>query len=109
MDLSEFNTTNVTDMEVMFSCCHQLKSIKGINNFITTNVLNIKGMFKQCNTLENLDLSKFNIINVTHLGGMFLYPDKLKEIKGITVILGVIRHTVSFVTPKISKFSSSDE
>ena len=38
LDLSNFNTANVTDMEGMFSKCTKLKEIKGLNNFITSKI-----------------------------------------------------------------------
>ena len=45
LDLSNFNTANVTDMEDMFSECNKLKEVKGINKLITNNVTNINGIF----------------------------------------------------------------
>ena len=71
LDLSNFNTSNVTDMDRMFAECHKLKEIKGINNFNTINVTNMSGMFKECNELLSLDLSNFNTNNVTDMGWMF--------------------------------------
>ena len=50
LDLSNFNTANVMDMENMFSKCRELKEIKGINNFNTGNVKNMLGMFEECNS-----------------------------------------------------------
>ena len=47
IDLSNFNTSNVTDMEYMFDKCHKLKEIKGINNFNTYNVFNMSRMFQE--------------------------------------------------------------
>ena len=41
LDLSDFNTSKVTDMRCMFYNCNKLKEIKGINNFNTSNVMNI--------------------------------------------------------------------
>ena len=83
LDLSNFNTENVTDMGWMFNECHKLKEIKGINNFITNKVKNMTTMFQQCNELEYLDLSNFNTENVTNMEAMFNKCCKLKEIKGI--------------------------
>ena len=34
LDLSNFNITNISNMERMFAQCHKLKEIKGINNLI---------------------------------------------------------------------------
>jgi len=39
LDLSNFNTIQVTDMEYMFNECNKLKYIKGLNNFKTFNVI----------------------------------------------------------------------
>ena len=71
LDLSNFNTAKVTNMEWMFNKCHKLKQIKGINNFNTTKVTNMNAMFQECYELEYLDLSNFNTANVTNMGLMF--------------------------------------
>ena len=60
LDLSNFNTSKVTDMSWMFAGCHKLKEIKGINNFNTNNATKINSIFKGCNQLLNLDLPNFN-------------------------------------------------
>ena len=39
LDLSNFNTTKVTDMGFMFNKCNKSKEIKGINRFNTNNAL----------------------------------------------------------------------
>ena len=41
LDLSNFNTINVTDMSGMFNLCGALQEIEGINNFNTYNVNNM--------------------------------------------------------------------
>ena len=71
LDLSNFDTSNVTDMGWMFNRCHKLKEIKGINKFITNKVTNMNAMFQECNELEYLDLSNFDTSNVTDMGWMF--------------------------------------
>ena len=38
LDLSNFNSSNVTNMRRLFSKCIKLKEIKGINKFNTDNV-----------------------------------------------------------------------
>jgi surface protein len=82
-DLSNFDTSNVTDMGWMFNYCHKLKEIKGINNFNTSKVTNMEMMFNECKALEYLDLYAFNTSEVTDMGWMFNECHKLKEIKGI--------------------------
>ena len=41
LDLSNFNTSNVTDMDSMFNECHKLKQIIGLNKFNTSKVTKI--------------------------------------------------------------------
>ena len=72
LDLSNFNTSNVTNMSLMFGGCYKLKEIKRINNFITSKVNNISSMFQECNELDYLDLSNFNTSNVNDMGAMLL-------------------------------------
>ena len=51
LNLSNFDSSNVIDMEAMFNECHKLKEIKGINNFNTSKVINMNTMFQGCNEL----------------------------------------------------------
>ena len=81
LDFSNFNTENITNMRLIFSNCHKLKEIKGINKFNTNKVTNIKAMFQHCNELEYLDLSNFNTENVTNMSWMFNHCNKLKKLK----------------------------
>ena len=46
LDLSNFNTSKVTEMSFMFNNCNKLKEIKGINKFNTNQVTNMKAMFQ---------------------------------------------------------------
>ena len=52
LDLSSFDTSEVSFMDKMFDGCHKLKEIKGINKFITNKVINLSGMFQECYKLE---------------------------------------------------------
>ena len=71
LDISNFDTSNVTTMEFMFNGCHKLKEIKGINKFNTNKVTNMKYMFNLCYSLQSLDLSNFNTSKVTDMAFMF--------------------------------------
>ena len=44
LDLSNFDTSNVTKMNHMFNECHKLKEIKGINKFNTNKVTDMQSM-----------------------------------------------------------------
>ena len=72
LDLSNFNTLNVTNMQWMFNTCNELKEIKGLTNFNTAKVHSMKGMFEECDTLEKLDLSSFDTHNVIDYKVFFL-------------------------------------
>ena len=70
IDLSNFNTENVTNILYMFSGCKNLKNID-LSNFITDKVTTMSYMFYDCKNLENIDLSTFNTENVEDMSGMF--------------------------------------
>ena len=80
IDLSSFNTQNVTNMSFMFNLCSNLTNID-LSSFNTQNVTNMRGMFRNCSNLINIDLSSFNTQNVTNMGCMFYGCSNLKEIK----------------------------
>jgi len=83
LDLTNFNTSNDTDMGFMFNDYHKLKQIKWTNNFNTLKVTTMLGMYDGCNELEFLDLSNFDTSNVDDMGKMFRQCTKLKKIIGI--------------------------
>ena len=47
LNLNNFNTNNVTDMNYMFCGCSSLKELN-LNNFNTNNVTNMSYMFGGC-------------------------------------------------------------
>ena len=70
LDLTSFNTANVTDMYGMFATCSSLTSLN-LSSFNTENVINMGFMFFGCSSLTSLDLTNFNTANVTDMGAMF--------------------------------------
>ena len=70
LDLSNFNTENVSDMTNMFSDCSSLRSLV-LSSFNTHNVTNMRFMFSECWNLTNLDLSSFYTENVVDMCYMF--------------------------------------
>ena len=70
LDVSHFNTSNVTNMNWMFSSCSSLKSIN-VTNFDTSNVTDMGRMFNNCSGLTSLDVSNFDTSNVTYMDNMF--------------------------------------
>ena len=70
LDLSSFNTKNVTNMSCMFYDCKNLNSIN-LSSFNTQKVIDMKGMFYNCYSLKNLDLFSFNTKNIKNIGNIF--------------------------------------
>ena len=70
LNLSNFNTQNVSNMSHMFGGCNTLQSLT-LFNFNTQKVTNMHRMFLCCYLLKNLNLSTFNTQNVTDMGFMF--------------------------------------
>ncbi|EAC8464484.1 BspA family leucine-rich repeat surface protein [Listeria monocytogenes] len=69
LDLSSFDTSSVTDMTFMFYNCTGISL--DLSNFDTSSVTTMYGMFHYCKDLTSLDLSNFNTSNVTSMGAMF--------------------------------------
>lgn len=72
LDLSNFDTSRVTDMNGMFCACNGLTSLN-LSKFDTSRVTDMSGMFSNCNNITSLDLSNFNTSNVTDMEGMFMW------------------------------------
>lgn len=70
INLSHFDTSNVTDMGWLFYYCTSLKSID-LSNFDTSNVTNMQNMFDGCSNLTSVDVSNFNTSKVTRMGNFF--------------------------------------
>ena len=79
LDVSNFNTENVTSMGSMFSGCSSLTTLD-VSNFNTENVKYISYMFNGCSSLTTLDVSNFNTANVTGLREMFSFCSKLTKL-----------------------------
>ena len=79
IDLSSFDTSNVTDMSYMFNYCTKLKQLD-LSNFDTSNVTSIRTMFQRCESLEEVDLSNFNTSKVTDMAYLFYNDINLKSI-----------------------------
>ncbi|WP_257004203.1 BspA family leucine-rich repeat surface protein, partial [Listeria monocytogenes] len=58
LDVSNFDTSSVTNMYGMFAYCYNLEELD-VSNFDTSSVNNMLHMFYVCNNLEELDLSNF--------------------------------------------------
>ncbi len=60
----------------MFTKCYALKELD-LSNFNTSKVTNMQYMFQYCTSLTNLNISSFDTSNVTNMSGIFSYDNKL--------------------------------
>ena len=68
--LPGLDTRKFEDVKGMFSGCSALTSLD-VSKWDTSNVTNMGGMFSGCSALTSLDVSKWDTSNVTSMGGMF--------------------------------------
>ncbi len=72
IDLQNFHTNNVTNMDFLFASCPKLYSLD-LTNMVTTNVVSMMGMFYECYHLRTItfDFAKFNTSRCTNMRYMF--------------------------------------
>ena len=72
IDISYWDVSNATDMEVMFYGCDELESIGDLSNWNVSKVTNISSMFYGCKALKTIgDISVWDVSKVTHMSRMF--------------------------------------
>ena len=76
LNLSSFNTSKVADMSNMFYGMSKLTNLN-LSNFDTSKVTNMSGMFSIMPSLTTLDISSFDTSKVTDMGFMFSGMSKL--------------------------------
>jgi len=81
LDIGNWDTSNVTNMEAMFSRTTGLTTLD-LSNFNTSNVTNMYAMFSNSSNLINLNLSNFDTSKVTegNLFSMFYSTKNLTEL-----------------------------
>ena len=112
IDLSNFDTSKVTDMSSMFWNMHSLTSLN-ISNFDTSNVTNMSAMFYNMN-LTSLDLSNFDTSKVTDMNAMFLNMWSLTSLNisnfntsKVTNMSSMFNNTASLTSLNLSSFDTS--
>ena len=78
IDLSNFDMSNITCMNHMFSGCCNLKTIIFPKEPNTLKVNDMSYLFFKCTSLMELNLSSFNTENVVDMNHMFAKCDNLK-------------------------------
>ena len=77
VNVSNWNTSKITTMQDAFSSAHNLKEIKGIENWNTLNVKTINNMFAFSEKLTSLNLSKWNTSNIEDMSSVFFGSESL--------------------------------
>ena len=72
LDVSSFDTSQVTNMEAMFGYMYGLTSLS-ISNFNTSQVTVMRDMFSNMRNLTSLSLTNFDTSKVTDMRAMFGY------------------------------------
>ena len=78
IDLSNIDTSNITNMSYMFygSSLTDL-DLRGVD---TSNVTDMSYMFENCNSLTELDLSSLDLPNLKYMDNMFRYCRNLSSV-----------------------------
>ena len=114
LDMSGFNTSNVTNMSYMFYGCSVLTSLD-VGGFNTSNVTNMSSMFRSCLALTSLDVSGFNTSNVTNMGYMFSSCSALTSLdvsgfntSNVTVMGDIFSSCSALTSIDVSGFNTSN-
>ena len=91
IDVSEWDTSRVTNMSCMFYVCNKIK-VLDLSNWNTNKVINMSYMFQGCNNLTTIYVSKYNeetgtgwtTSSVTNSDSMFANCTKLVGGNGTT-------------------------
>lgn len=78
LDLSGWNLNNVIDMSGLFQYCSSLTSLKLPKVLDTKKIQSMTSMFSGCSALTSIDLSGWNVENVTEMGDLFYDCSNLK-------------------------------
>ena len=112
--LEYLNTSNVTDMSLMFQNCSNLLSID-VSKFNTAKVINMEHMFMGCSALTSLDLNNFNTANVTNMGMMFFGCSGLSLLNvssfntaNVTNMYGMFDGCSSLTSLDVSSFNTAN-
>lgn len=95
LDLSNFNTDNVTDISSMFVNCTSLITLN-VSNWNIGKITSMSMLFYNCNKLTALDLSSWDISKVTTLSNAFASCSALVDFiapKNISVNMDVSKST----------------
>ena len=80
IDISNWQTSTITNMESMFSLCTALKTVH-MDNIDTSGVTGMTNMFYKCTSLVSIDLSMLDTSSLSSMEGMFNECTSLRTVK----------------------------
>ena len=112
-NLEYLNTSEVTDMRMMFSSCEKLTSLD-VSHFNTANVTNMNSMFMNCG-MTSLDVSNFNTAKVKGMAYMFADCYNLEildlsnfDTSNVTVMTYMFAACLNLKTLDVSSFNTEN-
>ena len=113
IDLSNFDTSKVTDMRCMFYGMSNLTTLN-LSNFDTSQVTGMGCMFSKMSSLTSLNLSNFDTSQVTGMGCMFSKMSSLTSLNlsnfdtsNVTDMYAMFSSMYNLTTLDISNFNTS--
>ena len=103
-DISNWDTSNVTNMGGMFSGAKSLPDALAIRNWDTSSVTDMSYMFSNAISLKFIDVSNWNTSKVTNMTCMFQVGESWKANGQLIEILGLGDLDVSNVTDMTCMF-----
>ena len=114
VDLSNFDTSNYTNMNDMFKDCISLTSLD-VSNLDTSNVAYTNSMFENCSSLTSLDLSNWKTSKFYNMYCMFSGCSSLTSLdlsnfdtSNVGVMYGVFYDCSSLTSLDLSNWKTSE-
>ena len=114
LDVSNFDTSRVTNMEAMFAGMPNLTTLN-LSNFDTSKVTRMNSMFEGMSRLTTLNLSNFDTSKVTDMGSMFYNMRNLTSLNltnfdtsKVTDMSDMFSNMFNLTTLDISNFDTSN-
>ena len=106
IEFNDFSTSSVVNMSELFYGCSSLKDLT-LANFQTSKVTNMNSMFNGCSSLESITLSKFDTSLVTDMNSMFYECSSLNSIDLSNFNTSLVKNMASMFN-KCSKLITLD-
>ena len=113
INISNFNTSLVKNMNYMFAECHSLKFVE-INNINTSSLITMSHMFENCYSLRSINLSSFNLELTQNMEYMFANDNQLVYVNFLNandsgikrmnnIFLGTLENMVFCINESLSR------